>query len=133
MTASLKARWANILTTVASVVAIFQTLLTSPPFTIETIALLSGICTYVTLGSTTWKQYLSPDVSSTGTKVTIGIAIAATVAGLLNLVDVFNVGGDTAKWVKWAITVAVAILNILSKQIFPSELQKDRMKDLKSQ
>lgn len=133
MNAAGKSQFANALTAIASAVAILQTFLTTPPFPSETVAVMSGICTYLVLGATIWKQYLSPDVSNLGTKVTIWVAVAATLTGALNLVDVFTFSEDTSKWVKWGITVAVAIINIVSKQLFPSEIQKDRMHDLKLQ
>jgi len=131
MSAAGKSQWANILTAIASIVAIVQTFLTTPPFPSETVAIMSGVFTYIAFGCTIWKQYISPDVSNVGGQVTIYVATAATLTGLLNLFDVFHFSEDTSKWIKWGITVVVAVGNILSKQIFPSLLQKNRMNDLK--
>ena len=131
MNAATKTRIANILTALASILAIFQTFLTSPPFSTQSVFVMGAVVTYATLLVTTWKQYLSPEISNAGGNVTIVIAIAATLTGLLDLFNVFTLSGHTEQMIKWGITVAVAILNILSKQIFPSQSMKDNMKDLK--
>ena len=131
MNANSKIRWANILTAIASIIAIVQTFLTTPPFSTETVFTIGAVLTYVSLLATTWKQYLSPEVASTGTKVTIAIAIAATLAGLLDLLNVTHFSDQTEQYVRWGITVASAILNILSKQIFPSSEQKETMREAK--
>lgn len=132
MNTATKARIANALTTVVAIVAIIQGgMLTNPPFTEKMIFVLGAVFTYITLAGTAWKQYLSPDVSSTGTKVTIGIAIVATLAGLADLLPIVNLPDTTVQWVKWGISISMMIINILSKQIFPSEMQKDKMYELK--
>lgn len=133
MNAANKARWANILTTLSVAVVIIQTLLTNPPFTPHAIYVGGLVLTYLSLVITKWKQYLSPDVNNTGGQVTVVIAIIATVAGVLDLLQVFNIAESTSQWIKWAVTVVVTLLNVLSKQLFPSDLQKDKMKDLKYQ
>lgn len=131
MNAATKTRWANILTAIASMLAIFQTFLTSPPFSTDQVFTMGAIVTYLTLVITTWKQYLSPEVSNTGGQVTIVIAIIATLTGILDLLNVFHMSDKTEQYIRWGITVAAAILNILSKQIFPSRSQKENMQDLK--
>lgn len=133
MNSAKKTRWANILTAIASILAIGQTFLTNPPFTPAVIATVSVIFVYATLLATTWKQYLSPEVSNTGAYVTIYIAAIATVTGLADLLNIFHFSAHTAQYIKWAITVLAAILSILSKQIFPSVIQKQKMGELKYQ
>lgn len=131
MNASSKLRWANILTALASIIAVVQTMLTSPPFTPEQVILWGTVFTYLTLAATSWKQYLSPEVSNTGAQVTLWMAVAITAGGLVDILGVFKFSDKTAMYVKWGITVLVAVINILSKQIFPSASQKSRVEDLK--
>jgi hypothetical protein len=133
MNANVKLRLANHLTTITAIVAIVQTTLTTPPFNPQMVAVLTAICTLVTLIGTYGKQYLSPEVSNTGQHVTIGVFVAAVLTGILDFTHVLNLTAATANWIKWGITVATLIVNIYSKQIFPSVEQKDRMKDLKFQ
>ena len=133
MNASKKARWANILTSIVATIAIVQSAITNPPFSDATIFLLSSIFTYLALAGTAWKQYLSPDVSVTGQSVTIWIAVIATIAGLVDLLPAVNIPPATSQWIKWAISIIIMIINVLSKQIFPSEMQKEKMHDLKKQ
>ena len=132
MNKATKSRWANILTTIVAVIAIIQGgMLTNPPFTEKMVIVLGAIFTYLTLAGTAWKQYLSPDVSDTGAKVTIWIAVIATIAGLTDLLPFISLPETTTQWVKWAISISMMVINILSKQLFPSELQKDKMHELK--
>lgn len=133
MNLAIKTKWANVLTALASVIAIVQTFLTSPPFTPELITTLSIILTYAALLATTWKQYLSPEVSNTGGQVTIVIAIIATLTGAGDLIGIFHFSDHTGQYIKWGFTVLAAILSIVSKQLFPSIDQKDKMADLKLQ
>jgi len=131
MNANVKLRLANHLTTITAIVAIVQTTLTTPPFNPQTVAVLTAICTLVTLIGTYGKQYLSPEVSNTGQQVTLGVFSAAVLTGILDFTHVLNLSAGTANWIKWGITVATLVVNIYSKQIFPSAEQKVRMKDLK--
>ncbi len=131
MNAAKKTRVANILTALATVFAVIQTFLTSPPFSPEMISVGTALLTYAVLISTTWKQYLSPEVTDTGVRITIWIAVVATLTGLLDLMHIVNFSPIVSQYIKWGITVAVAIINILSKQLFPSTLQKENMHDLK--
>ncbi len=134
MNAATKARIANIFTTLVTMITIFQTTsLPNAPFPEQHLIVLGVICTYLTMGFTIWKQYLSPDVDNAGTKVTIGIAIATTIAGLLQLTPLLNLNPKTQEYIKWTISLVVTAINILSKQLFPSDDQKDKMKQLKHQ
>ena len=132
MNAALKARWANIFTTLVAMITIFQTsLLPTAPFPAHSVAVMGIIATYMAMGLTIWKQYLSPDVSNTGVKTTIWIAVAATIAGLLELTPILNMAPKTEEYFKWVISLVVTAVNILSKQLFPSVDQKEKMIQLK--
>jgi len=133
MNEATKARVANIFTALVAIITAIQgTFLTNPPFSDQTIFIAGAIFTYLAMGLTIWKQYLSPDVNDTGAKVTIWVAAIATIAGLTDLVGIFHFNEKTEQYVKWFISVLVTILNILSKQLFPSYDQKIKMKELKN-
>ena len=133
MNLAFRAKLTNILTAVATVIGILQTTLTSPPFTAAVILIGGVVFTYLMLLVTTWKQYVSTDITNTAAHITIGVAIAATLTGALVFLDVFHVSPANAQWIRWSVSIAVLILNVLSKTIFPSTLQQAKMKDLKLQ
>lgn len=131
LNAAQKLRLSNFLTAITSVILIFQTKLTHPPYDEHTVFFWGTILTYASLLSTTWKQYLSPDVSNTAGQVTLWIAAGATVAGLADLLPIIHLKPEWQQNARWWITVVVAIINVLSKQLFPSERQKMNMKTMK--
>lgn len=127
-----KARIANIFTAIVTILPLIQgTLLTKPPFTDHAIFVLSTVFTYLVMALTAWKQYLSPDVSKTGQNVTFWVAGIATIAGLTDLVGIAHFNDKTAQYVKLCISIAVMIMNVVSKQLFPSFDQKVKMNELK--
>lgn len=128
-----KLKVSNFLTALAAIIAVFQTMITNPPFTSNQILVIGAILTYANLLATYGKQYLSPEVSSTGTKVTLWVAIAATITGLGDLINIFHFSNHAEQTIRWLITVSVAIINILSKQIFPSFYQKNTIHKLSQQ
>lgn len=133
MNANTKTRVANILTALVSIFAIAQTSLTHPPFT-ETVVTVGGaILTYLVLTLTAWKQYLSPEISNNGATVTIWIAVAATITGVADLLGFFKVNEVTASYIKLGVSFLTMVINILSKQLFPSVSQVDNMRELKRQ
>ena len=133
MNAAIKAKWSNILTAIVVILTTLQTFITEPPFTSSQVFPWGGILTIAVSLLTIWKQYLSPDVSATGAKVTLVIAIIATLTGVADLVNVLPIPATTGQYIKWGVSVLVAILNVLSKTIFPSYEQNKRMEDLKKQ
>lgn len=134
MNEALKTRWANILTAIVTTITIVQgSLLTNPPFTDEGIFVLGTIFTYLVMALTAWKQYLSPEVSKLGQNITFWVAAISTVAGLSDLVGLFHFNDHIAQYVKLCISILVTIMNVVSKQLFPSIDQKIKMDDLKRQ
>lgn len=131
MNANTKTRLANVFTALVSIFAIFQTFLTHPPFTEVIVTVGGAILTYLILVLTTWKQYLSPEISNDGATVTVWIAVVVTLTGLADLFNIFSFSESTSVYIKLGISVIVSIINILSKQIFPSLMQKEKMRDLK--
>ena len=126
-----KIRWANILTALASAFAIVQTLFTHPPFSEAQAYLLSSACVTLVSIFTVWKQYLSPEVSNAGARITFWAAVVATAAGVFDYFNLIPVKPETAVWIKWGESVILALLSILSKQIFPSEDQKEVYRKIK--
>ena len=133
MNAANKSKLANFFTALVAVIAVVQMRYTAPPYDIDTVFRMTTILTYLSLTFTVWKQYLSPEVNDVGQKVTFGIAIIATIGGLIDLVPAFKLPDTTSQTIKMIITSCVTVLNVLSKQLFPSQMQKDKMKDLKYQ
>jgi hypothetical protein len=132
MNAATKTKIANLITAFVSIIAVVQTLLSNPPLTDGEIIVAGTILTYLNLALTAWKQYLSAEVSSTGVRVTIWIAVAATLTGLANVVNIFHFSDHTSQTIRWLITIAIAVVNILSKQLFPSDFQQDKNEELKT-
>ncbi len=134
MNEATKARWANILTALVTIATLAQgTFLTEPPFTQQMVFVISSILTYAIMTMTAFKQYLSPDVNSTGTKVTLWVIGIATIGGLSDLIGIFNLQPTVAQYIKLAISFLVMVLNVVSKQLFPSIDQKVKMNELKHQ
>lgn len=132
MNSALKVRWANILTAIVAIITIVQgSLLANSPLTPEAVSVVTIVLTYLAMALTAWKQYLSPEVSNKGQNTTIWVAIIATIAGLTDFVGVIHLNDKTADYIKWVLSIVVTVLNILSKQLFPSFDQKVKMNDLK--
>lgn len=132
MNAANKLKLSNIFTALVSIVAIIQTMITNPPFTDDQVFTLGAVLTYAALVLTYAKQYFSPEVSDIARKATMWIAIIATVTGLLDLIKVFHLNDVTEQRIRWIITSVVAILNIISKQLFPSYFQQNKIEQLKT-
>ncbi len=132
MNLSTKARWANILTALVAILTMFQTYLTSPPFSQEWVFNAGAWVTFIVISATGLKQYLSPDVSDAGTKFTLWSLAVALLAGLADLINIFPFTDETDQKIRLGITILIMAINILSKQLFPSEMQKEKMFELKT-
>lgn len=127
-----KAQIANVFTATVAVITIVQgSMLRNPPLSDNAIQITGTIFTYLALGLTAWKQYLSPDVNTSGQKTTFWIAAIATVGGLSDLVGIFSLSDVVQQYISLGISVLVTILNVVSKQLFPSFDQKVKMEELK--
>jgi hypothetical protein len=120
MTPETRIRYSNILTILASIIAVMQTMLSSAPLSPVALLWASTLLTYSGIVTTAWKQVLSPNVSEKAFVVTVWIAAAATLGGVADLLKLFNLPEQTAQLIRWAITCGVTIINILSKQLFPN-------------
>lgn len=131
MNLATKSKIANALTAVAAMIVAIQSCIISPPFTTHMVFVLGAVFTYLALAVTTFKQFFASDISDNAAYLTIGIVVVSTIAGGLNLLDVFEVKPVTAQWIKWGISMLTLMLNILSKTLFPSTMQKEVMTELK--
>ena len=133
MNAAIKAKTSNIITAVTAAAAILQTLIVNPPFSDRSVYVIGAILTYVVLVLTYVKQFLSPDVNAKAERFTIWTLVVASVAGLADLIGVFDLNEKTEAWIRWGISVVIALVNILSRTFFPSYEQNKRMEQLKQQ
>ncbi len=124
---------ASFFTGIVAILTVIQPMLTTPPFGPNFIVTASAVITFVVMALTVWKQYLSPEVSNSATRITLIAAIIATLAGGLELAGVFNVAESTAVWIRWGVSIVTMVLNIYSKGLFPSQFQKDKMQELRQQ
>lgn len=131
MNAALKLRIANFITLAVTVLTVIQTNLTHPPFE-ESFVFFWGSFIAITVPLLTIvKQKLSPEVSNTAATVSWWITGAALLTGAVDYLDIINWPADVEQRIRWVVTVAVMSINILSKQLFPSDSQKMNMKVLK--
>lgn len=128
MNSQRKTAWLAVLTTLALFLTTFQPIIpTIPGITESGINIVGAVVFYVLSLTTIWKQYINDDIANMATKVTIWIAIAATITGALDLFNVFSLSTLTAQWIRFIFTFAVMFINIASKAMFPSdELKMNR-------
>lgn len=122
----------TMLTATVTIIAVIQTSLTTPPFTAGSVLIASSILAFASLLLTALKQWLSAEVNSMGVTVTLGIVAVTALTGLLNLMNVFHLSDATHNYINWVISVLIAVVNILSKLIFPSIFQKGKIQQLKT-
>ena len=127
ITAAGKSRWANIITALTAILATTQGVISQPPYNNF---ILGGILTFAALLLTSAKQLLSPDVSNKGVWYTVILALGAIVTGALDLFNIIPIDNKIGQTIKLILTVLVAVINILSKQIFPSTDEKNKMYQL---
>ncbi len=131
MNLAVKTRWANIITAIVSALVLFQGYLTTPPFTPDNIATIGSIVAFLVLILTSLKQWLSPEVSDTAAKVTLWAVGIAFLSGILDLLDVFKLDAELDQRIRFWVSAAVMVINILSKTLFPSKEQQAKMEVLK--
>ena len=119
------------MTAVVAILGSVQAAITSPPFTAEWVVKVGAIITFAVIIATGLKNYLSPDVSDTGNRFTLGALIVAIAGGLADLFNVFNFSDSTDQRIRLGITIVVMAVNILAKQIWPSTDQKQKMAEAK--
>jgi len=115
------AKTVNILTVLVMVLGVFQTgLLTAPFKNPATLTLVSGIMVFVVTGLTAWKQVLSEEINNKALWPTIIVAMIAIVGGLNDLIGSIRFSEDVSQILRWIITTVLSTLNLLSKQIWPT-------------
>lgn len=119
--------------TILAIIAVFVLILTAFQGLIPTITwvpqeqlTIYGSITFVVVNIlTVWKQYLSASVATgPAIKRTLIVALIATVAGLLDVTNLVHFPGHWGDIIRFIFTLIAMVLNLLSKQMFPSEEQK---------
>jgi hypothetical protein len=126
-------RWANILTGIVAIVATVQSSLATPPFSPESIKIVGGVLAFSSILFTYLKQKLSADVSNKGKNLTfLLIGLPAVIMGAGDMLNLFEFTNTAAHWITWSISVLLMLVTVLSKLLFPSEFQKDKIEELKT-
>lgn len=111
----------DLLTVIAVILALFQTLISNMPIkdnhvvtvlSAGTIALISVV--------TVWKQRLSIEINNNSLKTTIAVIAIAVVGGINDVINVVHFSENTDQWLRWSITFLLAVLNALSKIFWPT-------------
>lgn len=120
----------KILTVLTGIITAFQLLVPQMPFqNEETTVFVSAVLMFAVSVLTASKQYFSCDVSNKALKSTLIIALIATVGAFNELINALTIPEVLGQWLRFFITAATAILNFLSKEIFPSkEYTKEQSK-----
>lgn len=131
MNANSKTHLAAALTTIVTIIAVIQTSLTTPPFNADTVVIAGAILAFLSLSLTALKQYFSAEVNNSGIKVTLWVAGVTVLGGVGNLINIFHVSDTIQHYITWGISVSMAVLTILSRQIFPSNFQQVKNDELR--
>jgi hypothetical protein len=132
MNAAIKTRLSNIVTVLVSIIPAIQTSLTSPPLTEPNIAMTGSVLAVLSLVLTSAKQWLSAEVNSNAIKYTLLISLVPALAAMGNLVNVFHIPDEIKGTINWWISLLAMVVTIISKQLFPSDFQKDKVQELKT-
>jgi hypothetical protein len=132
MNAATKTKIANAFTAIVALIPAIQTALTSPPLTQQNVVVAGGVLAFLSLFFTAAKQWLSAEVSMKGVTVTMLLSLLPVLAGIGNLINIFHIPDGVKETINWWISLAAMIINILSKQIFPSQFQTDKNEELKT-
>lgn len=108
----------NVLSILAVVFTAIQGMIPAMPLT-DTTA-VSAIIMFLVSGTTIWKQALSKEIDSKALVPTIMLAIAASLGGVNELLKLIPFNEITGQWIRFGVTAATALLNILSKTIWPT-------------
>lgn len=121
MSATQKNKWANVFTVFVLVLTVFQGLIPSMPIdNTVLLATISAITMYVVNGLTIWKNFLSNEIDNTANRPALILAIIATIGGLNELFNVITFSNSTGQWIRFGITLATAILNLVTKIFYPT-------------
>lgn len=112
----------TILTILALVFTTIQGMIPSMPLSDSTA--VSAIVMFIVSGTTIWKQALSKEIDNSALIPTIMLAIAATLGGVNELLKLIPFSELTGQWIRFGITAVTALLNVLSKAIWPTPQTK---------
>ena len=132
MNAATKTKLSNITTVLVSLIPAIQTSLSSPPLTQHNVAMIGGVLAVLSLALTSAKQWLSAEVNSNALKVTLLVSLLPILTAFGNLIDLFHIADSVKEIINWWISLLAMIVTIISKQLFPSDFQKDKIQELKT-
>lgn len=132
MNAATKTRLSNIVTVLVSIIPAIQTSLTSPPLTQHNVAVTGGILALLSLSLTSAKQWLSAEVNSNAVKFTLLISVIPILTAIGNLINLYPISDSVKATTNWWISLLAMIVTIISKQLFPTQFQKDKVQELKT-
>lgn len=108
----------NFLSILAIALTAIQGMVPSMPITDTTV--VSAVLMFLVSGATIWKQALSKEIDNNALIPTIMLAIAATLGGVNDLLKLIPFSEITGQWIRFGVTASTALLNVLSKSIWPT-------------
>lgn len=106
----------------------FQFLIPEMPVTdTSKITIVSAVTMFLVTVLTYIKNWLSDAVAKSAQWATT-IIVAIAVAGAVNeyLLPVIKFSSSTAQWIRFCITLLIALLNVLAKELFPNTPLKSK-------
>lgn len=122
-TSNVKAWWTNLIGLLVVVLTVFQGMLGTdmvPKMNTATLSIVSASVMFGVVVFTAIKQYLSEEIANKAVKRTLIILAIAIVGGANDFFQVINFGEIANQWIRFFITGIATILNVYSKQLFPT-------------
>ena len=118
----------NALTLIVGIVALIQGLVPTMPIqNPQTATILSAVLMFLATALTVWKQYGSSEIRNNATTPILIVAAIAIIGGLNDLFAVIPFSDLTSQWIRFGITATTAILNFLSKVMYPTPETKSKI------
>lgn len=114
-----------IITIVVLMLTAFQGMIPAMPIdNPATITKISAITMFIVTGLTYIKNHIFDAIGRTAQKAT-HLFLAIAMLGLVNeYIDFISFSEKTAQWLRFGLTAAVTMLNVLAKYLFPNHEQK---------
>lgn len=95
-----------------------------PEMPIHDTTIVSAVVMFLVTAFTIWKQALSKEIDNKALKATIIVAAIATLGGLNELFKAFPLSESVSQWLRFIVTSVIAVLNLLSKVLWPTPQTK---------
>lgn len=123
--ANSKTKLPGYLFTIAYILTAFQLVIPLIPDINEpTRTLISAIVIFLVSATTIWRQYISKYIEDGAVKYTLAAALIAIIGGLNDFFNFVHFSDSVSQWIRFAITFIIMVINIISKEAFPTFLQK---------